>query len=66
MSYQTEIQNLIRPFSHIQFENLSRAHHKHADALATLTFKIDVPDEAIDVRIVKKTFASQYNGPTPY
>lgn len=34
---------------------MPQAHSKHADAIATLTLKVDVPDEADDLRILKKT-----------
>lgn len=31
-----------------------KPHNKHADALAMLTSKVDVPNEAIDMRIMMK------------
>lgn len=34
---------------------MSQVHNKHANALATLAFKIDVPDETVEVRIIQKT-----------
>lgn len=55
MSYQIVVQKLIRSFSHIKFEHVPRAHNKHVDALVTLDSKIVIPDEAIDVKIIKKT-----------
>lgn len=33
-----------------------REHNRHADALATLASKIDVPREAIDMSIIRKTY----------
>lgn len=54
MSYQTTVQKLIMFFSYIQFEHMSGAHNKE-NALAILASKIQVPNEAIDMRIIKKT-----------
>lgn len=34
---------------------MSRVHNKHADALADLASKTDVPNKLDDVRIIKKT-----------
>lgn len=41
-------------FSNIQFEHVRRAHNKHADVLATLASKVDIPHEAVDVTVIKK------------
>lgn len=35
---------------------MPRAHNKHADTLASMASKIDIPDKAMDVKITKKTF----------
>lgn len=55
VSYRTALQKPISSFSSIQFEHVSRIHNKHADALATLTWKVDILDEAINVRIMRST-----------
>lgn len=34
---------------------MPRSHYKHIDDLAILTFKINIPNLEIDVRIFKKT-----------
>lgn len=33
---------------------MPRAHDKHADALGSLALKVDIPNEAIDVKITKE------------
>lgn len=48
------VQKLIRSFSHLQFEHVLRAQDKRANALAIFAFKIDVLNEAVDVRIIKR------------
>lgn len=42
-------------FSSIQFEHVTRLYNKHADALATLSTRVDIPNEAVDMKIIKKT-----------
>lgn len=49
--YRTAIQKLIGSFSHIQ----SREPNRQADALAALASKIEIPDETINMKIIKKT-----------
>lgn len=34
---------------------MSRVHDKHADALLTLSLKVDIPDEAIKMKMMKRT-----------
>lgn len=34
---------------------MSRVHDKRADALATLSLKVDIPDDAVEVKIMKRT-----------
>lgn len=58
MSYWTAVYNWSDSFSHIQFEHVSRAQNKDVGALPTLTFKIDAPDEAIDLNIIKATLVA--------
>lgn len=53
VSNRTVIQKLIRSFSHIEFEHVPRA-DKHADLLATLVSKIDIPNKATDVRSLRR------------
>lgn len=55
VEYKTAIQKIIKSFSSIQFEHVPRAQNKHADALATLASKVDIPDETADVKITMKT-----------
>lgn len=45
MAYQTAVQ-----------KHVPRAYKKHVDVLANLASKIDVQNEAIDVRIMKRTY----------
>lgn len=37
------------------FEHVPRAHNKYAGVLAILFFKIDVPEEMVNVQIMKRT-----------
>lgn len=53
MAYQSVVQKFINSFS-----NVRRALNKYAEALPTLASKVDVPDETIDVRIIKKTLVA--------
>lgn len=53
LSYRIAVRKLIRSSSHIQFEHVPQT-HKYADALSTLSSSINLSNEAIDVRIVKK------------
>lgn len=53
--HRTAIQKLVRSFSSIQFEHVSRAQEKHADAWVTLVSMVDIPDKVVDVRVTKKT-----------
>lgn len=39
-------------FSDTQFDHIPRAQNKHADDLATLTSKLDIPNEVDDVRVI--------------
>lgn len=55
MAYQIVVQQLIKSFTGTQFEHVPRAYNKHTDTLATLASKIDIPDETVDMRIMKKT-----------
>lgn len=45
---------------------MPRAHNKDADALTPFDSNIDVPNEVIDVRIVKEDFTSHYSRLDPY
>lgn len=55
VEYRTAIQKLIKSFSSIQFEHVPRAQNKHADDLATLASKVDIPEEEASVKIMTKT-----------
>lgn len=55
VSYQTAIQKLIKCFSSIPFKRVSRVHNKYVDALATLASKVDIPDEMVDLEMMKWT-----------
>lgn len=57
-SYRTTIQMLIRSYSHIWFDHVSRAHNIYMDALVTLASKIGIHDETVDVRIIKTTLGA--------
>lgn len=54
VSYRTAVQKLIRSFSSTCLEHVSQIPNKHTDALATLALKVGVPDEVVDVRIMKR------------
>lgn len=45
----------MKSFSNILSDHMPGVHNKHADALATMASKIDVPDKTIDVQIMKST-----------
>lgn len=53
--YRPVVLKLIKSFFHIQLGLMPRMHKRHADTFATLASKIDVPDETIDLSIIKRT-----------
>lgn len=40
--------------SNIQLEDVPRVHNEHVDVLVTLASKIDVPDNVVNVQIIKR------------
>lgn len=46
---------LINSFNHIHLAHMPQAHNRHAESLATLASKVDIPDDTIDVSIIYKT-----------
>lgn len=55
VEYRTDVQKLTKSFSSIQFEHIPRAQNKHADTLATLASKVDIPNETANVKVTKNT-----------
>lgn len=55
LAYRTLAPKLIKSFSSNCFENVSRVHNKHVDALPTLASKVNVSKEAVDVKVMKRT-----------
>lgn len=55
VSYQIDVQKLLKSFLIIWFEYVMRVHNKHAATLAAPGLRIDVVDEAVDVRIIRRT-----------
>lgn len=54
LSYRTATQKLIKSFLSIRFEYVLKVYNKQAYALAILTWKVDVPDETVDAKIMKR------------
>lgn len=54
VKYRIAIQKLVKSFLGIQFEHVPQAQNKHADVVATLASKVDIPDETTNVKLTKK------------
>lgn len=54
-SYWAAIQRLVKSFSNVQFKHVPRSYNKHEDALATLASQVDIHDEAIGMKVIRKT-----------
>lgn len=50
------VQRFVRFLSSIQLEHVPRSHKKHADALATLASNVDIGDEAVGVKVIRRFY----------
>lgn len=60
IAFRAVVQKLIKFFSSVWFDHVSRVHRKHVDVLATLGSNVDVPEETVDAKVMQRTLPATF------